>query len=60
MGKELGPGKTIVTILRDKSDKYSTKMFNKKFLEEKGLPFPRYSNMSHDLFVNLYELSTYS
>jgi cysteine synthase A len=40
MGKELGPGKTIVTILCDRSDKYSTKMFNKKFLQEKGLPFP--------------------
>ena len=40
MGKELGPGKTIVTILCDRSDKYATKMFNKKFLEEKGLPVP--------------------
>ena len=40
LGKELGPGKTIVTILCDKSDKYSTKMFNKKFLEEKSLPYP--------------------
>jgi cysteine synthase len=40
LGKELGPGKTIVTILCDKSDKYATKMFNKKFLESKGLPFP--------------------
>ena len=40
LGKELGPGKTIVTILCDKSDKYNSKMFNKKFLEEKGLPFP--------------------
>jgi len=40
LGKELGPGKTIVTILCDKSEKYATKMFNKKFLEEKGLPFP--------------------
>ena len=42
MGKELGPGKTIVTILCDKSEKYATKMFNKKFLEEKGLPFPNW------------------
>ena len=42
MGKELGPGKTIVTILCDRSDKYSTKMFNKKFLQEKGLPFPHW------------------
>ena len=40
LGKELGPGKTIVTILCDKSDKYSTKMFNKNFLIEKGLPYP--------------------
>ena len=40
LGKELGPGKTIVTILCDRSDKYSSKMFNKKFLEEKGLPYP--------------------
>ena len=40
MGKELGPGKNIVTILCDKSEKYATKMFNKKFLQEKGLPYP--------------------
>ncbi|MBM3631099.1 MAG: cysteine synthase A [Alphaproteobacteria bacterium] len=42
LGKELGPGKTIVTILCDRSDKYSSKMFNKKFLEEKRLPYPRW------------------
>ena len=42
MGKELGPGKTIVTILCDRSDKYSTKKKNKKFLQEKGLPFPNW------------------
>jgi len=42
LGKELGPGKTIVTILCDKSEKYATKMFNKKFLAEKGLPFPNW------------------
>ena len=40
VGKELGPGKTIVTILCDKSDKYASKMFNKKFLDEKGLNYP--------------------
>ncbi|MDC1135022.1 cysteine synthase A [Candidatus Pelagibacter sp.] len=40
MGKELGPGKTIVTILCDKSDKYSSKMFNKEFLKTKNLPVP--------------------
>ena len=40
LGKEMGPGKTIVTILCDKSDKYASKMFNKKFLDEKGLNYP--------------------
>ena len=40
LGKLLGPNKTIVTILCDKSDKYNSKMFNKKFLLEKGLPIP--------------------
>ena len=40
LGKKLGPGKTIVTILCDKSDRYSSKMFNKPFLIEKGLPYP--------------------
>ncbi len=42
MGKELGPGKTIVTILCDKSDKYNSKLFNKEFLKEKGLPYPNW------------------
>ncbi|MDC3085585.1 cysteine synthase A [Candidatus Pelagibacter sp.] len=40
LGKELGPGKTIVTILCDRSDKYNSKMFNKSFLKEKKLPIP--------------------
>ena len=42
LGKLLGPGKTIVTILCDKSDKYNSKMFNKSFLQEKGLPYPHW------------------
>jgi len=40
LGKLLGPGNTIVTILCDKSDKYNSKLFNKKFLQEKDLPYP--------------------
>ena len=42
LGKLLGPGKTIVTILCDKSDKYNSKLFNKPFLQEKGLPYPHW------------------
>ena len=40
LAKDLGPGKTIVTILCDKADRYQSKIFNKKFLKEKNLPFP--------------------
>jgi len=40
LGKKLGPGKTIITILCDKSDRYNSKLFNKSFLEKKGLPIP--------------------
>jgi cysteine synthase A len=42
LGKELGSGKTIVTILCDKSDRYNSKLFNKSFLQEKGLPYPNW------------------
>ena len=40
LAKKLGPGKTIITILCDRSDRYQSKLFNKKFLIEKKLPFP--------------------
>ena len=42
LGKELGPGKTIVTILSDRSDRYNSKLFNKSFLQEKDLPYPNW------------------
>ena len=42
LAKELGPGKTIVTVLCDKSDKYHSKLFNKDFLKEKNLPVPKW------------------
>jgi len=40
LAKKLGPGKTIITILCDRSDRYQSKLFNKKFLIEKKLPYP--------------------
>ena len=42
LGQELGPGKTIITILCDKSDRYNSKLFNKSFLQEKDLPYPNW------------------
>ena len=40
MGKELGPGHTIVTILCDHSQRYKSKLFNIQFLKERNLPIP--------------------
>ena len=42
MGKELGPGKTIVTILCDHGKRYASKIFNKEFLKSKNLPIPKW------------------
>ncbi len=40
MAKDLGPGKTIVTVLCDYGNRYASKIFNPAFLAEKGLPTP--------------------
>jgi cysteine synthase A len=40
MAKDMGPGKTIVTILCDGGARYMSKMYNPAFLREKGLPTP--------------------
>ena len=40
MARDLGPGKTIVTVLADNGSRYQSKLFNPAFLREKGLPTP--------------------
>ena len=40
LGKELGPGHTVVTILADSGTRYQSKLFNRAFLQQKGLPSP--------------------
>ena len=42
LAKELGPGKTIVTILCDSGTRYQSKLFNPQFLNKKGLPIPEW------------------
>ncbi len=42
LAKELGEGKTIVTILCDHGKRYASKIFNKNFLKSKNLPIPRW------------------
>ena len=40
LARELGPGKTVVTILADGGQRYQSKLFNPAFLREKKLPIP--------------------
>ena len=42
LAKKMGPGNNIVTILCDKGERYSSKLFNKSFLESKNLPVPNW------------------
>ena len=40
LASELGPGKTIVTLLCDSGSRYQSKLFNPEFLASRGLPSP--------------------
>ena len=42
LAQQLGPGKTIVTILCDHGRRYASKIFNKEFLKSKNLPIPEW------------------
>jgi len=42
LAKQMGPGKTIVTILCDHGKRYASKIFNKEFLTSKNLPVPNW------------------
>ena len=40
LARDLGPGKTIVTLLCDGGERYASKLFNPAYLKQAGLPFP--------------------
>jgi cysteine synthase A len=40
LARELGPGKTIVTMLCDPATRYQSRLFNPEFLRSKGLAPP--------------------
>ena len=42
LARDLGPGKTIVTILCDYGNRYQSKLFNPEFLKAKNLPVPHW------------------
>ncbi|MEM9494411.1 MAG: cysteine synthase A [Pseudomonadota bacterium] len=43
LARDLGPGKTVVTILCDYGNRYASKLYNPEFLRSKGLPEPPWS-----------------
>jgi cysteine synthase A len=42
LARQLGPGKTIVTILCDSGNRYQSKLFNPAFMRSKNLPVPEW------------------
>jgi cysteine synthase A len=42
LAKQLGPGKTIVTMLCDSGNRYQSKLFNPQFMRSKNLPVPEW------------------
>jgi len=40
LARQLGPGKTIVTVLCDSGNRYQSKLFNPEFMRSKNLPVP--------------------
>ncbi len=49
LGREMGPGHTIVTILCDYGTRYQSKLYNPAFLREKGLPVPAWLEAEVDV-----------
>src|ERR1700710_2182426 len=51
LAKQLGPGKTIVTVLADSGTRYQSKLFNAEFLRSKKLPVPAWLEKKSNIEV---------
>jgi len=51
LAKEMGAGRTIVTVLADYGMRYQTRLFNPEFLREKGLPVPLWLERQAELKI---------
>jgi len=47
LARDLGPGKTIVTVLCDSGSRYQSKLWNPEFLRSKDLPTPKWLDAAH-------------
>jgi len=55
LGRDLGPGRTIVTMLCDTGARYGRKLFNREFLSARGLPTPPWLAHSHTRYELPFE-----
>ncbi len=55
MAREMGPGKTIVTVLCDYGSRYQSKLYNPAFLKEKGLPVPDWLDRAPRALPDVFE-----
>jgi cysteine synthase A len=51
LARQLGPGKTIVTILADSGNRYQSKLFNPDFMRSKNLPVPQWLEKKTEINV---------
>jgi cysteine synthase A len=51
LGRDLGPGHTIVTVLCDYGTRYQSKLFNPAFLKEHHLPVPGWIGATREIDV---------
>jgi cysteine synthase len=49
LARQLGPGKTVVTILCDSGNRYQSKLFNPAFMRSKNLPVPAWLEQRSDI-----------
>jgi cysteine synthase A len=53
LARDLGPGRTIVTVLCDHGARYQSKLFDPAFLRSKNLPVPSWLERKHPLVTGL-------
>ncbi|MGR3660335.1 MAG: cysteine synthase A [Paracoccaceae bacterium] len=55
MARDMGPGHKIVTLLCDFGTRYQSKLFNPKFLTEKGLPVPEWLRQDARIIPSVFQ-----
>ncbi len=55
MARDMGPGKTIVTILCDYGTRYQSKLFNPEFLRGQNLPVPAWMTAAPQSIPGVFE-----